>query len=175
MHCIFSSEVKIWLNQMDPNVNINKWNRLALVWAKWCFIRKVFHSASPDKCFFKYAIAIFMVGKVGFLVLLCFSIRFNSSFSYLNLEKKTVENVVKSIDKSSQKENLRKIPFKKVLLKGNYITNGSRFWGSKNKNPHNSCKMNKLLQGVWHLLSLMRLNSWWGKLKKWPMNVILKI
>lgn len=109
---------------MDPNVNINKRNRLALVQAKLHFIRKVFRSASPDKCFLKYSIAIFTVGKMGFLVLLGFTITFHSSFSCLHLEKeKTVVHVLKSIDKSSQEENLTEIPLKVVFLKGNHNAN----------------------------------------------------
>lgn len=145
--------------------------------SKIMFYKEPISFCFPNKCFLEYAIVIFMVGKVGFLVFLGFSITFNSSFSYLHLKKKkkTVRHVLKSIDKSSQKENVTKIPLKEVLLKGNYITNGSRFWESKSKNQHNSCKMNKSLQGVWHLLCLMRLNSWWGKLKKRPMNIIVKI
>lgn len=144
---------------MDPDVNINKWNRLALVQAKSHFIRKVFHSASPDKCFLKYSIAIFMVGKMRFLVLLGFTTTFHGSFSCLHLEKeKTVVHALKSIDKSSQKENLTEIPLKEVLFKRNYITN-KKPWDSNSKNQHNSYKINKLPQGVWHLLSLMRQNS----------------
>lgn len=89
----FPSKAKIWLNQMDPDVNINKWNRLALVQAKWCFIGKVFHSAAPDRCFLKYATAIFMLGKMGCLVLLGFTTTFQSSFSYLQLKSKIKQKI----------------------------------------------------------------------------------